>query len=345
MAGAWPSTPAFDGTGTRKDGSLFNFYRIDHIGQVVSELEPQLALLEGFFGFRPVRSWEDSEDGCRGVLLDVPGSWGHRWEVQAPRTPDSPMQAFLNGPRGPGIHHVAVEVPDMNAAIGTMGRLGVDSARRSTSPSGCFIDIPFVPPTHATGLQLRLFGPMAVGVCGGDGLTPAQGKSQRAGDEGGQPALGIVAIEQIGHAYPDRDELAEWLEGAAGMREVYRTPQGEHPDIATLVLTIPGTQMRWEIIQPVAEDSFVQRFLDKRGPLAHHVTFEVRDWDQAMAARDHHGIPTFGENQGETSGARWRDTFIHPKHTGGILVQLFWEERPGAWSRSDKVPRPAHGDA
>jgi hypothetical protein len=31
-------------------------------------------------------------------------------------------------------------------------------------------------------------------------------------------------------------------------------------------------------------------------------------------------------------------TFIHPKQTGGILVQVFWEERPGVWVRSDKIP-------
>lgn len=319
---------------------MLNFYRVDHIGQVVPELEPQLALLEGLFGFRRVRSWEDSDEGCRGVTLDVPGSWGHRWEVLTPSRPDSPMQEFLDSPRGPGIHHVAVEVPDMEAAIAAMEGLGIDSARRAPGPGNRFVDIPFVPAQHATGLLLRVFGPTATGVCGGDGLTPAEAGTKAAGEGGGAPSLGIVAIEQVGHAYPDRDELARWLEGAAGMREVYRTPEGEHPDIATLVLTLPGTHMRWEIIQPVDAESFVQRFLDKRGPLAHHVTFEIRDWDGAMAACEHHGIPTFGENRGETSGARWRDTFIHPKHTGGFLVQLFWEERPGAWSRSDKVPRP-----
>jgi len=40
-------------------------------------------------------------------------------------------------------------------------------------------------------------------------------------------------------------------------------------------------------------------------------------------------------------GAAWKHTFIHPKHAGGVLVQLFWEERPGVWVRSDKIPPPA----
>jgi len=29
---------------------------------------------------------------------------------------------------------------------------------------------------------------------------------------------------------------------------------------------------------------------------------------------------------------------VHPKQTAGVLVQLFWEERPGVWVRSDKIP-------
>ncbi len=122
------------------------------------------------------------------------------------------------------------------------------------------------------------------------------------------------------------------------MQELWRTPDGMHEDLADLVMRIPGGQMLWEIIQPVGEGSFIERFLNTRGAAAHHATFQVGDWEQAMAACERHGIPTFDANSGETDGARWNDAFIHPKHTGGVLVQLFWEERPGVWVRSDKVP-------
>ncbi len=314
---------------------MLNIYRVDHLGQIVPELEPQAALLEGLFGFRRARSWENAQDGCRGILLDVPGSWGHRWEVLEPTGKDSPIQALLDK-RGPGLHHVAVEVPDMDTAAQQMDQAGMGSGRRLPDPAGRWIDVPFVPPEHETGLLFRVFGPPLRGTCGDD----AAPRSAAAGGTGQPPApsLGIVAIEQVGHAYWEREKLARWCESALGMREVYRTPEGKHPDIATLVLTIPGTQMRWEIIQPVGDNAFVQRFLDKRGPESHHVTFEVRDWQRALAACEHHKIPTFGENEGTTDGARWRDTFIHPRHTGGVLVQFFWEERPGVWSRSDKIP-------
>jgi len=307
---------------------VLNIYRIDHVGQVVSDLESQTKLMEGLFGFRRCRTWENPEAGCRGVLLDVPGSWGQRWEILAPLGEDSAYQAFLEGPRGPGIHHVAVQVTDLEAAKQHLQTLGVDF----TGGEG-WIDAPFAPPDGPAGLLFRIFAPPVLATCGDDGKPRPAPETARAGARD----LGIVAIEQVGQAYPDRDALARWCEQTVGMREVYRTPEGEHADMATMVLTIPGTQMRWELIAPVGEESFVQRFLDKRGANAAHVTFEVRDFERAMAAAEHFDVPTFDLHEGETDGAKWRDWFIHPKHTGGFLVQLFWEERPGVWSRSDKV--------
>ena len=110
---------------------MLNIYRVDHICQVVPELEPQLALMEGLFGFRRVQEWKRPEEGACGVTLDVPGSWGHRWELQAPLGSDSPLQKFLDSPSGPGIHHVAVEVTDMHAALEELDALGITEDRRT----------------------------------------------------------------------------------------------------------------------------------------------------------------------------------------------------------------------
>lgn len=311
---------------------MLNIYRIDHICQVVQELELQVSLLEGLFGFQRSLTWENAEEGIRGVMLEIPGSWGQRWEVQAPIDNDSPLQTFLDSPFGPGIHHLAVEVTDMDYAVEQVEVLGIKADRRVVGPSRRYIDIPFVPPELGAGMLWRIFGPLSPGICCNGGVAV---RDEAAAADG--PSLGIVAVEQIGQACEDRQELAEWCERAAGMQEVYRTPEGKHPDIATLVLTIPGTQIRWELIQPVDEESFVHRFVTNRGHTAHHVTFEVADWDKAHAACEHHGVPTFGANSGTTDGGSWADTFIHPKFTGGFLVQFFWEELPGVWSRSDKV--------
>jgi len=304
---------------------MITISRIDHIGQAVADPAPLVAMLEGLFGFRQVRTWEDSEMGYRGIALEVPGG-AVDWHVLAPVSDSSPLQSFLDSPRGPGLHHVAMEVPDLGAARDELRGLGVELVEIATDGGEHWVDAFVVPKRDEKSLVFRFFG-----------------EQRRAGNGGNRPrpdghTLGIVAIDHVCHAYRDRDVLARWYERVLGMREVWRTPDGEHEDLADLVMDIPNTPLKWEVIQPAGEGSFIERFLDTRGPAAHHVTFEVGDWDRAVAACEHHGIPMFDENEGETGGARWRDAFIHPRHTGGMLVQLFWEGKPGVWVRSDKIP-------
>lgn len=310
-------------------------YRIDHIGQVTPELEPQVRLLEDLFGFRRLRAWDNPDAGCRGVRLSLPAAWGQCWEVIAPSGDDSPVQAVLDaqGGRG-GLHHVAAEVPDLDVARVELAARGLEPAG---GVPGQWFEVSLSPPERGPGVRFRLRGPGGLGMCGDD-ATAGQAIATVSAGAAGPPSLGVVAVDHVCQAFPDRDELARWYADLAGFVQVWRTPEDEHPDMADLVMNIPGSSICWEIIMPRGEDSFIERFWAKNGAAAHHVTFEVADWERALAACRHHDTPTFGESEGSTDGAAWRDAFIHPKHTGGVLVQLFWEERPGVWVRSDKIP-------
>ena len=304
-------------------------YRIDHIGQVAPDLEAQADRLERLFGFRRTLNWDNPGQGCRGARFAVPGSWGQTWEVLAPSGEDSPIQAALDANGGrPGFHHVAAEVPDLDAARAELEGLGITPVQRG----GKWIEAPLTPPQQGPGVLFRLRGPGSLELCGDEDAAPAEPASADG------PSLGIVALDHVCQAFPDRDELARWYSDLAGFVQVWRTPIDEHPDMADLVLNIPGSAICWEIIMPRGDDSFIDRFLSRSGPAVHHVTFQVADWDRALEACEHHGTPTFDEEEGVTDGARWKHTFIHPKHAGGVLVQLFWEERPGVWVRSDKIP-------
>lgn len=310
---------------------MLEIYRIDHISQVVPELEPQVALMEGLFGYRRMRAWESPQAGCRGVRLAVPGTWNQHWEVLAPLGDDSPFGRWIedHGGRG-GLHHVAVEVSSLE-------RVETELAARGLEPKhaepGKWIEASLSPPDQGEGVLFRLSGPGRHSVCGDDLKEfPA---SVATGDG---PSLGVTQIDHVCQAFRDRDELARWYEALAGFRQIWRTPDDEHPDMADLVMNVPGSSICWEIIMPWGKESFIERFLERSGPAAHHVTVEVRDFEHALRACEHHGLEPFDESQGETDGAAWRDIFLHPRQTGGVLTQLFWEERPGVWVRSDKIP-------
>ncbi len=144
--------------------------------------------------------------------------------------------------------------------------------------------------------------------------------------------LGIVAVNHLAHATPDRDALAKWYEDIFGCTTTYSSAgDGVQSGFRTRVLATQTGQLSFEMIEPAGPDSFIARFLERRGEGMHHITFEVGDWDRAVAACETHRVPTFGVRSGTREGARWSEAFIHPQHTGGMLVQFFWEERPGAW--------------
>lgn len=312
---------------------MLRFYRIDHVAQAVPDLDAQVATLEGVFGFRRTATWDNPAEGVKGVRLAVPGSWGQDWVVLAPSGNSSPIQGWLDEHGGrPGFHHVGVEVPDLDAAVAQLDKRGL---RATVGMPGKWVDAVLTPPEQGPGVRFRLRGPGGLAMVGDENAQAAQPAEPAAADG---PTLGILGIDHICQAYPDRDELALWYAGLAGFVPIWRTPIDAWPDMADLVLNIPGSTMCWEIIMPRGEDSFIDRFLAKNGTAVHHVTFQVADWDAARAACAHHGVDTFDDEEGVTDGARWRHTFIHPKQTGGILVQLFWEERPGVWVRSDKEP-------
>ena len=302
---------------------MLDIARIDHISIAVPELEPELRLLEGLFGFRRAGRWSaESGSGYDGMSMDVPGGSNIGWEVLAPDGPDSYIQRFLDGPHGPGFHHIAFEVADVRGAITELKALGIEPwpplADGDPTPVETYIH-----PRH-----------------GGSGFLFQFFNSQFAGSEAGrvreplpdvEHSLGIIAVNHLSHAHPDADELAGWYERVLGMETFHRSEGGEYADFTTRVLETSTRQMRWELIEPVGDDSFVARFIAARGPAIHHVTFEVGDWDRALAACEHHGVPTFGSREGVTDGAAWREAFIHPRHTGGFLAQFFWQERPGVW--------------
>jgi methylmalonyl-CoA/ethylmalonyl-CoA epimerase len=87
--------------------------RIDHIGVAVDDLDAAMALYGGPFGLPDVLHETVPEQGVEVVLLDVGD--GHV-ELLAPLGPDTPVGRFLDG-RGPGLHHVAYAVPDIDAAL------------------------------------------------------------------------------------------------------------------------------------------------------------------------------------------------------------------------------------
>lgn len=89
------------------------FSRIDHIGVAVEDIDAALALYEQSFEMRIQHREVVEEQGVEAVLLEV--GEGHI-ELLKPLGPDTPVGKFL-AKKGPGIHHVAYQVKDIDTAL------------------------------------------------------------------------------------------------------------------------------------------------------------------------------------------------------------------------------------
>ncbi len=97
------------------------FGRIDHIGVAVEDIDAAIGLYgEGFEMELAHRETVESQ-GVEAVLLDVGD--GHV-ELLAPLGPDTPVGRYL-AKNGPGLHHVAYAVDDIDAALVGIAAAGV----------------------------------------------------------------------------------------------------------------------------------------------------------------------------------------------------------------------------
>ena len=96
--------------------------RIDHTGVAVDDLDAAIKLYRDVLGMPLVHREVVTEQGVEAVLLDVGD--GHV-ELLSPLGDDTPVGKFL-AKKGPGLHHVAYAVSDIESALAELSRTGVE---------------------------------------------------------------------------------------------------------------------------------------------------------------------------------------------------------------------------
>ncbi|NOQ52066.1 MAG: methylmalonyl-CoA epimerase, partial [Desulfuromonadaceae bacterium] len=98
-----------------------NDKKINHIGIAVKNLENSIPFYRDQLGMEFEGTEEVAEQKVRVAFLKVGES---RIELLEPTSPDSPIAKFLEK-NGEGIHHMAYEVDDIEAALADMKKQGV----------------------------------------------------------------------------------------------------------------------------------------------------------------------------------------------------------------------------
>jgi methylmalonyl-CoA/ethylmalonyl-CoA epimerase len=95
---------------------------VHHVAMAVDDLDEAVATYERLLGARVELRGRMDEQGVEAVYLQVGGG---RIELVSALAEDTPVGRFL-AKRGPGMHHVAFEVPDVAAAMGELAAHGVE---------------------------------------------------------------------------------------------------------------------------------------------------------------------------------------------------------------------------
>jgi methylmalonyl-CoA/ethylmalonyl-CoA epimerase len=126
--------------------------KIDHLGIATNGIENALKFYEDALGLENVHTEVVEDQKVRVAMLPVGDT---RIELLEPTSEDSPISKFLEK-RGGGIHHIAIEVPDIVAALARMKSAGarlIDEEPR-IGAGGC--RIAFVHPAASGGVLIEL---------------------------------------------------------------------------------------------------------------------------------------------------------------------------------------------
>ena len=125
-------------------------------------------------------------------------------------------------------------------------------------------------------------------------------------------------LVHIGIVVSDLDGTLRIFEEKFGLGCAMRRELPEH---GIEIAKIPIGELDLEFIRPLSAGSSIQKFLDKKGPGLHHLCFGVDNVTKWIKRLEESGVEMV--DRIPRSGADGRSiAFIHPKSTGGILIEL-----------------------
>ncbi|NIR51960.1 methylmalonyl-CoA epimerase [candidate division KSB1 bacterium] len=128
----------------------------------------------------------------------------------------------------------------------------------------------------------------------------------------------LKKVDHIGIAVSDLEDSTRRYEKITG-KESAQEEVVEEQKVETTFF--PVGEVRLELLQGTSPDSPISKFIEKRGEGIHHICFEVEDLEEAKESLSRQGLQFIEQASGTGAGGS-KVAFIHPKSTGGILMEL-----------------------
>ena len=128
----------------------------------------------------------------------------------------------------------------------------------------------------------------------------------------------IIGIEHIGIAVEDLNSSSSFWGDI--LRIVHTHTESVETESVNTKIYDTG-KGKIELLDSLDETSPVRKFIQKRGPGIHHICFEVENINIAIKELKESGIEVLSDFP-RVGAEGYKIVFIHPKSTGGVLVEL-----------------------
>ena len=128
----------------------------------------------------------------------------------------------------------------------------------------------------------------------------------------------IIGIEHIGIAVNDLNTSSSFWENILNIVHTH-TEDVESEGVSTKIFDTGEGKI--ELLDSLDKNSPIHKFLQKKGPGIHHICLEVDNINEAISELKNYKIDIL--NDSPSIGAEgYKIVFIHPRSTGGVLVEL-----------------------
>jgi methylmalonyl-CoA/ethylmalonyl-CoA epimerase len=125
-------------------------------------------------------------------------------------------------------------------------------------------------------------------------------------------------LEHIGIAVKNMEEANKLFAELLG-HEHYKIEEVESEGVRTSFFNIAGVKI--ELLEATRPDSPIAKFIEKRGTGIHHLAFEVTDLEKSISNYESKGFEKINKEPKQGADNKMI-CFLHPKSTGGVLIEL-----------------------
>jgi methylmalonyl-CoA/ethylmalonyl-CoA epimerase len=130
-------------------------------------------------------------------------------------------------------------------------------------------------------------------------------------------------LEHIGIAVKNLDQANEVFSKLLGTSH-YKIEEVASEGVRTSFFNVGGIKI--ELLEATTDDSPIAKFIEKRGEGIHHLAFEVADIASGLKACESNGFQLITPRPKEGADNKMIG-FLHPRSTGGVLVELCQEKK------------------